>query len=71
MTHPISGKKALYALGHGAHAIKGMPSNEAMGLIESLKTHVLQDQYIYRHRYAVGEIVIWDTLQTMHRADPY
>lgn len=70
MTHPVSGKRALYALGHGAHGIKGMADDEAMALIEQLQRHVLQEQYIYRHRYEVGEVAIWDTLQTMHRATP-
>lgn len=70
MPHPITGRKALYALGHGAHGILGMPDDEADTLIESLKSHVAQEQFIYRHRYAVGDLAIWDTLSTMHRATP-
>ena len=69
-SHPITGRKALYALGHGAHGVKGMPDDEADALIESLKGHVLQDEFIYRHRYQVGDVAIWDTLSTMHRATP-
>lgn len=68
MPHPISGRKALYALGHGAHAIKGMDDVAADRLIEGLKDHVLQEQFIYRHAYAVGDLVIWDTMATMHSA---
>lgn len=70
MTHPVTGTPALYALGHGAHGIEGWGDEQADALIESLKTHVLQDAHIYRHRYEVGDLVIWDTLQTMHRATP-
>jgi taurine dioxygenase len=70
LPHPVSGRKALYALGHGAHGIRGMDEAAAMDLIEQLKEHALQEKYIYRHRYQVGDIAIWDTLQTMHAATP-
>lgn len=68
MPHPISGRKALYALGHGAHGIKGMDDAAADELIEGLKDHVLQEKFIYRHAYSVGDLVIWDTMATMHSA---
>lgn len=70
MTHPVTGRRALYALGHGAYGIKGLPEAKANELIEALKDHVLQERYLYRHPYAVGDVVIWDTLQTMHSATP-
>ena len=70
MRHPVTGTPALYALGHGAHAIKGMPGGEADSLLETLKQHALSQANVYRHRYEVGDLVIWDTLATMHRATP-
>tara|TARA_B100000676_G_scaffold277844_1_gene299804 strand:+ start:5375 stop:6208 length:834 start_codon:yes stop_codon:yes gene_type:complete len=70
LAHPVTGNKALYALGHGAYGIKDMQADEAEALIESLKDHVLQEQFIYRHPYRRGDLVIWDTLQTMHSATP-
>ncbi len=70
LPHPITGRKALYALGHGAYGVKGMPEAEAEDLIAGLKAHVLQEQYIYRHKYDVGDIAVWDTFQTMHSAVP-
>jgi alpha-ketoglutarate-dependent taurine dioxygenase len=70
LPHPVSGRKALYALGHGAYGIRGMDDAAAATLIEQLKEHALQEKYIYRHRYQVGDIAIWDTLQTMHSATP-
>ncbi|GIT47626.1 MAG: hypothetical protein Ct9H300mP13_4220 [Gammaproteobacteria bacterium] len=35
-------------------------------LLEELKDHVLQEKYIYRHKYRIGDVAIWDTFQTMH-----
>lgn len=70
LSHPITGRKALYALGHGAYGIKDMPQTAAEDLIAELKDHVLQEKYIYRHKYDVGDIAVWDTFQTMHSAVP-
>ena len=70
MPHPVTGRKALYALGHGAFAIRGMDDEAAHELLDELKDHVLQEKYIYAHRYAVGDMVVWDTFATMHCAVP-
>ena len=70
MRHPITGRRTLYALGHGAYDIKDLPDREAEALLDELKDHALQERHIYRHRYAVGDLVVWDTLQTMHAATP-
>ena len=70
MAHPITGTRALYALGHGAHGIKDMEDDEADALLEELKEHCVQPRFIHSHTYEVGDVVIWDTLQTMHRATP-
>jgi taurine dioxygenase len=68
--HPITGTRALYALGHGAHGIQDMEDDDAEALLGELKAHCAQERFIYRHKYDVGDLVIWDTLQTMHRATP-
>jgi taurine dioxygenase len=70
MAHPITSTRSLYALGHGAHGIRGMAEAEADELLDELKEHCTQDRYIYKHKYQIGDVVVWDTLQTMHRATP-
>ncbi len=70
LRHPITGHKALYALGHGAHGIQGMDDGEAEALLDELKDHVLREKFCYAHAYEVGELVIWDTFSTMHAAVP-
>ena len=47
-----------------------MADNEAEALLDELKDHALQERHIYRHKYAVGDLAVWDTLQTMHAATP-
>jgi len=33
--------------------------------------HVLSPQWTYLHQYKPGDVIIWDNLQTLHRALPY
>jgi len=39
-------------------------------MIAELKAHCVQDKYIYEHKYAVGDIAMWDTQMTLHSAKP-
>jgi alpha-ketoglutarate-dependent 2,4-dichlorophenoxyacetate dioxygenase len=69
-THPGSLRKALY-LAVYAHEIEGMPTPEARMLIHDLIEHATQRQFVYSHKWRVGDLVMWDNRCTMHRARPY
>ena len=66
MRHHITGEKALYGVGQSSYGIRGMVDGKAVELLEQLKDHVLQEKYIYRHKYQVGDVAVWDTFQTLH-----
>jgi len=66
--HPVSGEECLYAVAASARGIVGMPDDEALALLNELKRHCTQAQFVTAHRYAVDEVFIWDTLTTMHAA---
>ena len=66
MRHHITGEKALYGVGQSSYGIRGMEDGKAVELLEQLKDHVLQEKYIYRHKYQVGDVAVWDTFQTLH-----
>ena len=68
--HPESGRLALYLSAH-IGAIEGYPRPEAMALIRELTEFATQRQFIYQHRWAVGDLVIWDNRCTMHRGVRY
>ena len=61
-----SGRMSLYVASH-AGAIRGMPKDEAMRLIDELITHATQRQFVYTHRWRVNDLVMWDDRCTMHR----
>jgi alpha-ketoglutarate-dependent 2,4-dichlorophenoxyacetate dioxygenase len=68
--HPGSGRKTLYLASH-AHEIHGMATPEARMLLHDLIEHATQRQFVYTHRWKVGDLVMWDDRCTMHRAREY
>ena len=40
-------------------------------LLIDLIEHATQRQFVHRHRWRVGDLVIWDNRCTMHRARPF
>jgi alpha-ketoglutarate-dependent 2,4-dichlorophenoxyacetate dioxygenase len=68
--HPGSGRKALYIASHASH-ILGMPVDEGRALLDELVAHATQPQFVYAHKWRVGDLLIWDNRCTLHRATPY
>ena len=66
--HPITGRKALYGVAGSSFGIVGLPDDEAVALLNELKNHVLQPQFVTSHDYSVGDVAAWDTSATLHRA---
>jgi alpha-ketoglutarate-dependent 2,4-dichlorophenoxyacetate dioxygenase len=68
--HHYSGRTSLYLASHASHII-GRPIEEGRALIEELIAFATQPQFVYRHRWSVGDLVMWDNRCTMHRGRPY
>lgn len=68
--HDVTGRKSLYAVAGTPYAIEGMNEEEGAALLKELKRHALQERFIYRHRYRIGDIAIYDTTQTLHSGTP-
>jgi taurine dioxygenase len=66
--HPVTGRKALYAVSGSSFGIEGMPEDEALDLLDELKRHATQAKYQYRLTYGVGDVVIWDNASLLHSA---
>jgi taurine dioxygenase len=66
--HPITGRKALYAVSGSSFSIVGMPDDEARGLLDELAAHSTQPEYQLSFRYGVGDVVIWDNAALLHCA---
>ncbi len=69
-THPGTGRKALFIASHASHVV-GWPEEKGRRLIEELLDFATQPQFVHRHEWRVGDLVVWDNRCTMHRARPY
>jgi alpha-ketoglutarate-dependent 2,4-dichlorophenoxyacetate dioxygenase len=68
--HRYSGRTSLYLASHASHVI-GWPVEEGRAVIEELIAFATQPQFVYRHCWNVGDLVMWDNRCTMHRGRPY
>jgi len=68
--HPSSGRKSLYLSSH-AGSIVGWPEPEAKALLLDLTEAATQREFVYSHKWRVGDLVMWDNRATMHRARPF
>ncbi|HKC44259.1 MAG TPA: TauD/TfdA family dioxygenase [Burkholderiales bacterium] len=67
--HPNSGEEALY-LGRRRNAyVVGLELAESERLLDEIWSYV--DAAVYRHRWALGDLVLWDNRTTMHRRDAF
>jgi alpha-ketoglutarate-dependent 2,4-dichlorophenoxyacetate dioxygenase len=64
--HPGSKRKTLYLASHASHIV-GWPVPEGMLLLRELIEHATQPEFVYRHHWRIGDLVIWDNRCTMHR----
>jgi taurine dioxygenase len=67
-THPYTGKKALYVTAGECIGIEGMPDDEARDLIAELDAWCVRPEFLYRHKWQVGDLLMWDNAACMHLA---
>jgi len=65
-THPGSHRKVLFVGVHITH-ILGMTVPESRLLVSDLLEHATQRQFVYRHDWRVGDLVMWDNRSVIHR----
>jgi taurine dioxygenase len=67
--HPVSGAPALY-LGRRLNAyVMGLELDESERLLDEIWSYA--ETAVYRHRWAIGDLVLWDNRTTMHRRDAF
>jgi alpha-ketoglutarate-dependent 2,4-dichlorophenoxyacetate dioxygenase len=69
-TIPRSLRRSLYVASHASRIID-WPVPEGRLLLRDLIEHATQREFVYRHSWRVGDLVIWDNRATMHRALPF
>ena len=68
LRHPITGRKVLYANPGYAVRINELPAKESDELLEFLFAHQTKDEYRYKFRWQVGDVLMWENIGTIHNA---
>lgn len=66
--HPVTGRFVLYANPGYTMCIDGMDSQESGEILDFLFRHQDRADYLYAHRWAVGDVLMWDNIGTTHNA---
>ena len=67
-THPETGEKSLYVQPRFTIGIEGMEDEEAQPLLDALFAHQIRPEFVYRHRWRDGDLVMWDNRCLIHYA---
>lgn len=68
LTHPITGRKVLYANPGYSMRINELPEARSNEVLQFLFEHQTQEKYRYRHPWAEGDVLMWDNMGTIHNA---
>ncbi|MEE2955110.1 MAG: TauD/TfdA family dioxygenase [Pseudomonadota bacterium] len=66
--HPITKQKALYVSPRFTIGILDGSKDEAQGLLDELIEHATQPEFIYHHKWKLGDLLFWDNRCTLHLA---
>jgi len=67
-THPVTGRRCIYINKLCVTGIVGMPENESAPLLEEIYAHCTRPEFIYRHKWRVGDLLMWDNCSLQHLA---
>ena len=68
-THPETGKRSLYFHITKSQRIEGMADDNVRPMLQSLLDRTVQEDWIYRHNWRPGDLVMTDNRCTMHRVE--
>ena len=70
-THPETGRNSLF-LGRRTNGyVSGLPVDESEELLDYLWAHAIQPKFAWHHKWAIGDLVMWDNRCAMHRRNPF
>ncbi|WP_304797157.1 TauD/TfdA family dioxygenase [Lacisediminimonas sp.] len=67
-THPVTGRKCVYVNESFTTEIIGLKPDESDALIRQLCALCESERFMYRHKWRVGDILMWDNCSTQHLA---
>jgi taurine dioxygenase len=68
LRHPYTGRFCLYCDPGYTLRVLGLADDESAALLKRLFAFQTRDEFLYRHRWRVGDVLIWDNIATIHMA---
>ena len=68
IVHPETGRRALFVNPGFTAAVVGMAPEDSTALLAELQAHATRAEFVYRHRWHLGDLAIWDNRSLMHHA---
>ena len=65
-THPATGRRSLYVNRLMTHHIEGLSVNDSLQLLTLLFETLERPEFVYEHRWRVGDVLLWDNRCTLH-----
>jgi taurine dioxygenase len=70
-THPATGRDGLYLGIRQTRNVTGLDEAQSDALISGLVEMITTPEQVYRHKWKVGDVVVWDNRGLLHAATPY
>jgi taurine dioxygenase len=70
-THDETGRKAIYVNRLMTMRIDGFSPDESDALLGALFDHAEKPEFVYRHKWRVGDLIVWDNRCSMHARDDF
>ncbi|MBS0278431.1 MAG: TauD/TfdA family dioxygenase [Proteobacteria bacterium] len=64
--HPRNGRRALWVSTGTVREVVGMPNPEGLKLLDDIVAFATQERFVYRHKWRVGDVLVWDNRCTLH-----
>lgn len=69
--HPRNARRALWVSTGTVKEVVGMPNPEGLELLDDIVKFATQDKFVYRHKWRVGDVLVWDNRCTLHTGTLY
>jgi taurine dioxygenase len=69
--HPETGDRSLYLDSTTTIGIDFMDTVSGLTVLDEVYESATRDEFVYAHRWQVGDLVVWDNGFTMHRRTPF
>ena len=67
-THPQTGRKCIYVVAGECFGISGLPDDEAAAILDDLAERLTRTEYVHRHEWRLGDVLMWDNCLVQHVA---